>query len=202
MQTDESIDISEAPGSNPLEFFRALADRSRLRIVGLLAAREYSVQELARALGLREPTVSHHLAILKTVGLASVRSEGTTRWYRLEENALHRRSRALLSRPSLKRIAADTSAEAGEREVLAHFLDGDRLTTIPVSRKKRWIVLRWLAGKLAAGTDYSEVQVNAILKRHHEDAATLRREMIGYRMLARDRGIYRLLPENHWRSES
>jgi biotin operon repressor len=191
--------MKEPTPSEPLEFFRALAERSRLRIVGLLAAREYSVQELARTLGLREPTVSHHLAILKTVGLASVRSEGTIRWYRLEEDALHRRSRALLSRPSLERIAADTSAEAGEREVLVNFLEGDRLTKIPVSRKKRWLILQWLARKFAAGTEYSEAQVNAILKRHHEDAATLRRELVGYRMLARDRGVYRLLPESHWR---
>jgi biotin operon repressor len=191
--------MKEATSSEPLEFFRALAERSRLRIVGLLAAREYSVQELARTLGLREPTVSHHLAILKTVGLASVRSEGTTRWYRLEEDALHRRSRALLSRPSLDQIAADTSAEAGEREVLVNFLEGDRLTTIPVSRKKRWLILQWLARKFAAGTEYSEAQVSVILKRHHEDAATLRRELVGYRMLARDRGVYRLLPESHWR---
>jgi biotin operon repressor len=191
--------MKEATSSEPLEFFRALAERSRLRIVGLLAAREYSVQELARTLGLREPTVSHHLAILKTVGLASVRSEGTIRWYRLEEDALHRRSRALLSRPSLERIAADTSAEAGEREVLVNFLEGDRLTKIPVSRKKRWLILQWLARKFAAGTEYSEAQVNAILKRHHEDAATLRRELVGYRMLTRDRGVYRLLPESHWR---
>jgi biotin operon repressor len=191
--------MKEATPSEPLEFFRALAERSRLRIVGLLAAREYSAQELARTLGLREPTVSHHLAILKTVGLASVRSQGTIRWYRLEEDALHRRSRALLSRPSLERIAADTSAEAGEREVLVNFLEGDRLTKIPVSRKKRWLILQWLARKFAAGTEYSEAQVNAILKRHHEDAATLRRELVGYRMLARDRGVYRLLPESHWR---
>jgi biotin operon repressor len=193
--------MNEATSSEPLEFFRALADRSRLRIVGLLAAREYSVQELARALGLREPTVSHHLAILKTVGLASVRSEGTTRWYRLEEGALHRRSRALLSRPSLERIAADTSAEAGEREVLANFLDGERLTSIPVARKKRRIILRWLARKFATDIEYSEAQVNAILKRHHEDAATLRREMIGYRILARDCGVYRLRPDVEWKSD-
>lgn len=199
MSIERSSAVAETPPSEPLEFFRALADRSRLRIVGLLAAREYSVQELARALGLREPTVSHHLAILKTVGLATVRSEGTTRWYRLEEDALHRRSRALLSRPSLERIAADTSAEAGEREVLANFLEGDRLISIPVSRKKRWIILRWLARKFTADAEYSEAQVNAILKRHHEDAATLRREMVGYRMLARDRGVYRLLPAAEWK---
>ncbi len=185
--------------SDPLAFFRALGERSRLRIIGLLAAREYSVQELARALALREPTVSHHLAILKAAGLASVRSDGNTRWYRLHEDELHRQSRALLSRASLERIAAGATANAGEREVLANYLDGDRLTKIPDVRRKRWIVLRWLARKFELGVEYTEAQVGAILKRHHEDAATLRREMVGYRMLARARGVYWLLPETEWR---
>jgi len=83
--------------------------------------------------------------------------------------------------------------------VLANFLEGDRLTTIPVSRKKRWLILRWLAGKFSADVEYTEAQVNAIMKRHHEDAATLRREMVGCRMLARAGGVYRLLAESEWR---
>jgi hypothetical protein len=59
--------------------------------------------------------------------------------------------------------------------------------------------LKWLTGYLAWGTDYSEAAINSILKVHHEDAATLRREMVGYRMLARDRGRYKLLPPSRWR---
>ena len=70
-----------------LAFFKALADESRLRIVGLLAEREHSVQELARALDLKEPTVSHHLPILKATGLVTARAEGTTRWHALDRTA-------------------------------------------------------------------------------------------------------------------
>jgi hypothetical protein len=191
--------MSEARETEPLAFFRALADRSRLRIVGMLAAREYSVQELARALDLRAPTVSHHLAVLKAAGLATVRSDGTTRWYRLQENELHRRSREVLSRAALERIATDQTADGGEREVLAHYLDGERLTKIPDVRKKRWIVLRWLARKFEQGVEYTEAQVNAILKRYNPDAATLRREMVGYKMFAREAGVYRLRPEPDWK---
>jgi len=191
--------MSHAHPQETLEFFRALADRSRLRIVGMLAAREYSVQELARALDLRAPTVSHHLAVLKAAGLATVRSDGTTRWYRLQESELHRRSREVLSRAALQRIAADQAADAGEREVLAHYLDGERLTKIPDVRKKRSVVLRWLARKFEQGAEYTEAQVNAILKRHNPDAATLRREMVGDRIFAREGGIYRLQSESDWK---
>ncbi len=187
----------ELPDS--LAFFRALADRSRLRIVGMLAAREYSVQELARALELRAPTVSHHLAVLKAAGLAAVRSDGTTRWYRLQETELNRKSRELLSRAALERIGADQAPDAAEREVLSHYLDGERLTKIPDVRKKRLVVLRWLARKFDQGVDYDEAQVNLILKRHNPDAAMLRREMVGNKMFAREAGVYRLCPESDWK---
>ena len=52
-------------------FFKALADKNRLKIVGLLAEKSYSVEELATLLGLKPPTVSHHLAKLVDVGLVS-----------------------------------------------------------------------------------------------------------------------------------
>jgi len=60
-----------------LQFFRALADESRLKIVGLLANGERGVDELADALKLRAPTVSHHLAKLREAGLVRMRAEGT-----------------------------------------------------------------------------------------------------------------------------
>lgn len=191
--------MTGADSTDQLGFFRALADRSRLRIVGMLAEREHSVQEIARALDLRAPTVSHHLAVLKAAGLAEARSDGTTRWYRLREAELHRKSRELLSRAALKQIGADEASAADEREVLAHYFEGDRLTKIPDVRTKRFVVLRWLGRKFKAGADYTEAQVNAILKRHNPDAATLRREMVGYRIFAREAGVYRLRPESEWK---
>ncbi len=47
-----------------VDFYKALADANRLKIVGLLANRAYSVEELAALLKLKPSTVSHHLAKL------------------------------------------------------------------------------------------------------------------------------------------
>ncbi|MGD8807913.1 MAG: metalloregulator ArsR/SmtB family transcription factor, partial [Chloroflexota bacterium] len=58
-----------------LAFFKALSDANRLKIVGLLAQSDYSVEELAAILALRPSTVSHHLARLTEVGLVSARAE-------------------------------------------------------------------------------------------------------------------------------
>lgn len=57
-------------------FFKALADSSRLKIVGLLAQRPYTVEQLAAMLDLRPSTVSHHLSRLTEAGLVSARAEG------------------------------------------------------------------------------------------------------------------------------
>ena len=50
-------------------FFKALADSNRLKIVGLLAEKPYSVEELAALLDLKPSTISHHLARLSEAGV-------------------------------------------------------------------------------------------------------------------------------------
>ncbi len=183
-----------------LRFCKALADESRLKLVGLLAKNEHNVQELAAMLGLKEPTVSHHLLVLKQLALVRMRADGNTHWYRLDQDALHRIARTVFNPENLARLAASAEAEGWERKVLSNFVEGERLIEIPVSRRKRWAILKWLAADFDPAATYDEAQVNAILKRRHHDCAMLRRELIGYRMLAREKGMYRRLPESEWRA--
>jgi len=182
-----------------LQFCKAMADESRLKIIGLLSAAEHSVQQLASTLDLKEPTVSHHLAVLKQLDLVRLRAEGNFHWYRLNEVVLGKISRAVFSRDNIARLAMSAEARGSERNVLDNFVDGDRLLEIPVSRRKRLVILKWLANFFEPGINYAEAQVNAILKLHHHDCATLRREMVGCGMLARDKGVYRRRPESEWR---
>ena len=182
-----------------LRHFKALGNESRLKLVGLIADRERNVQELAALLALKEPTVSHHLAILKAAGLLAMRIDGNTHWYRLDLDALRRINQSVFS-ANLSRVAYETDGEVWEREILRNFIEDDRLTKIPDARKKRWVVLKWLARRLAVDSRYSEAEVNAVLKRYYSDAATLRRELVGYRMLERSKGIYRRTPESGWKA--
>lgn len=66
-------------------FFKALADEIRLRILSLLVTREMCVCEVMVALDLTQPTASHHLGILETVGLVKHRKEGKWVFYRLSD---------------------------------------------------------------------------------------------------------------------
>jgi len=181
-----------------LQFCKAMADESRLKIVGLLSSHERSVMDLAALLHLKEPTVSHHLAVLKELDLVTLRAEGNVHWYRLRLDVLRKISRTVFSTENIARIAVAAEAYGWDRKVLDNFVRGEQLTEIPVSRKKRWVILKWLVQDFEPDTNYSEADVNTILKHHHEDCATLRRELIGYRMLARAGGVYHRNPDSEW----
>ncbi len=183
-----------------LAFFKAMADESRLRIVGLLAQGERNVQDLARALDLKEPTVSHHLAVLKRQGLVTVRAQGTVRWHALDRDALEQLSKRVLQPPRAK-APPPRGADILEDKVLQGFVDAEgKLKQIPASRKKRAVVLRWLMKSFTADRRYSESEVNAAIQEHHWDSATLRRELVGHRMLARKDSLYWRLPEAEWKT--
>lgn len=189
--------MTDAHLTTLLSFFKAMANESRLRLVGLLSERERSVQELAELTGLKEPTISHHLAVLKDIGLVTARAEGVIRWHALDVEALARLNRGLLDAGSVAALAPKT--ESWEDKVLSGFLDeAGKLKVIPASRRKRVVVLRWLMKAFEEGRRYPEAEVNAAIQEKHWDAATLRREMIGHRMMAREAGVYWRLPEAEW----
>ena len=173
-----------------LSFFKALSDESRLKIVGALSSGEQSVDALASLLGLRAPTVSHHLSKLKEVALVTMRTDGNTHLYQLNVQELRSLSKQLLAPEKLASIGNVVTADAWERKVLGDFLVGERLKEIPASRKKREVILRWLVERFEHDKRYPEKQVNAIIGRHHPDFATLRRELICARLLNREDGFY------------
>ena len=63
---------------------------------------------------------------------------------------------------------------------------------IPAQRKRRVIVLQHLMERFDANREYRESEVNEILKQVHDDFATMRRELVDYGYLTRDRGIYQV----------
>jgi DNA-binding transcriptional ArsR family regulator len=68
--------------------FNAVAEPQRRRIIDLLALGERSVNDIAAALGMRQPQVSKHLRVLREVGLVRVRGEGRQQFYALNGEAL------------------------------------------------------------------------------------------------------------------
>src|SRR6187397_3227723 len=80
-----SRDVSKArPRGEQLEsLFKALADKTRLRILALLGNNEVCVCHIHDSLGLPQPTVSRHLAYLRRVGLVDARRDGVWMHYQV-----------------------------------------------------------------------------------------------------------------------
>lgn len=183
-----------------LRFFKVLANESRLKLVGILAQRECSVEELATLLQLKEPTVSHHLTKLKELQLVQMRPEGNTHLYQLDQEALQELNKAVFAPGQIVNLVDEVDGVTWENKVLSNFLEGERLKEIPASRKKRLVILKWLARQFELEVTYPERTINEIIQRSHPDCATLRRELIGYQMMQRENGLYWRLPETDWKS--
>ena len=73
------------PSSNPFDFARAVADRTRREIMTLCCCEWRSVGELADQLRVTQPTVSHHLAFLRDANLVLIRPQGRQTFYMLDQ---------------------------------------------------------------------------------------------------------------------
>jgi DNA-binding transcriptional ArsR family regulator len=175
-----------------LQFFKVLADENRLKLLGILANGERSVEELAALLQLKAPTVSHHLARLKELDLVGMRTDGNVHYYWLNAEALRQTNKQLLTPEKVASLVDDLEGDAWERKVLKDFFEGTRLKEIPASPKKRMVILKWLANQFEYGVRYREAEVNEIIQRHHPDSSSLRRELIGpnVALMQRDNGWY------------
>ena len=70
---------------NPVLFAKAIADETRQKIMNLVCCKSLSVAEIVEQLDVSQPTVSHHLAILREAGLVDIRDEGKQTFYSLNQ---------------------------------------------------------------------------------------------------------------------
>lgn len=172
-----------------LIFFKALADENRLKIIGILAGRPYTVDALAEAIGVSPSTTSHHLARLSKAGLVSARTDGHYYIYSLQMDVLKDMAKHLLHEDALSRVSTKESEDAYERKVLATFTDEvGCITAFPAQEKKHLVLLRYVLKAFEPDTSYSEKKVNEILSRFNEDTALLRRNLVDYGMMNREGG--------------
>lgn len=85
--------LDEASAAGLAQVFKALGDPVRLRLVSLIGARvgsEVCVCDLTAAFDLTQPTISHHLRVLREAGIIDSERRGTWVYYRLIPAALDR----------------------------------------------------------------------------------------------------------------
>jgi hypothetical protein len=179
----------DAPGTpgvvDALDVLRALLDPDRLAVVGTLARGPDSSTGLAGSVGRSVDEVVRTLAPFVQAGL--VRREGAH--YHLDDSRWRALARELpRATPPSPRVGFGMTAR--EAQVLSRFFRGDRLIELPAQRRKRLVVLERLALEFEVGVRYREPEVNATLRRFHDDHATLRRQLVDEGYLDRSGGEY------------
>jgi biotin operon repressor len=180
---------------------KVIADESRLRILGLLAEGPLVGKDIAARLGLTPPTVSHHMRKLVDAGIVTATSDAQMQRYALNTDLLLDMRRAPLTASPADAGGEQRDAESAFRaRVLRNFFDGEQLKTIPAQRKQRVIVLQKLVERFDPARTYTEREVNDLLRPAHDDVASLRRELVDYGYMTRERGIYQVARSTPLRS--
>jgi hypothetical protein len=99
-------------------------------------------------------------------------------------------SKDLFSQENLATLIDEKIEDAWERKVLQTFTDGERIIDLPAREKKKLVILKWLADKFEYGERYSEQEISERLEQYNPDYATLRRYLVEYGYMDRDKGVY------------
>ena len=165
-----------------VSFVKALASADRLRIVGVLVRERASQADIAEQLHLPTRDVVNHLAFLVEVGI--VHEENGV--YDLDEKTVESLARGQFEG---KKPAFETREQEPEevRKVLKNYLNADgTLKQIPPQKSKLLIILNFIAEAFAYDTNYTEKEVNTILRRFHLDTAALRRYLVDNGLMRRE----------------
>ncbi|MBE2194940.1 MAG: metalloregulator ArsR/SmtB family transcription factor [Anaerolinea sp.] len=201
----DTMDIGQR--EDMLYLLKTFADEQRLKLLVLLNTKEYNVTEMAKALELSEPTISHHLTRMHAVGLLRLRMDGNQRFYSLNPDrlAVFKKYMAEIEVAPVQtpaKVSDNAWIEAlpwseEDKKVLRDYTFNGRIPNLPNKEKRFLVVLRWLATKFEPGVRYAEKQVNTILSAVNEDYALLRRSLVEYGFMRRERGggDYWLVPE-------
>lgn len=178
-----------------IRLFKCLADKSRLQILKSLAIEDMDVERLAGRLDLTPATISFHLKKLSEAGAVRSYKNQYYTMYTLCKDVFMTRILDVITETSDEAdIQAQRDAQYRKRVIESFFAYG-KLKAIPAQRKKERIILEEIAKAFEPGRTYTEREVNIIIADFHDDFCTIRRDMIGEKIMARENGTYWLITE-------
>lgn len=166
-----------------LDFVKAMADVDRLRIIGVLARQPANRSEIAERLNMPLRDVVDHLAFLEHVGIINLKDD----LYELNTEKMENLARAQLREERPEYIPAPDLDEKS-RKILVSCLNPDgSIKKLPPQPNKLKVILDYLVQAFTPGNDYTEKEVNTIIRRFHVDVSGLRRDLVDAGLLDRER---------------
>jgi hypothetical protein len=181
-----------------ISMIRAISDENRLAMLRMMAQQAKTITEMAQELDLPEAVVTQYATQLHANGFLRLQMVGNQRLYRFQSQPIKTLQTYIgkLGEPltqSEKPVsdnawidALDCSAD--DKKILVAYTFNGKLTDFPTKDKQWFVILRWLASKFEVGVRYSEKQVNAIITEINPDYATLRRMLVEFGFMSRERG--------------
>ncbi|KGX84254.1 DUF2087 domain-containing protein [Pontibacillus marinus] len=183
-----------------VHFHKALGDPTRIRIVTLLKQGPLHGQAIANKLGLKPPTITHHVAKLRDIGLVYQRRDRNTIYFYLDHKKLEFNANAILKIGEETKVTQEMKVEEKDKlSIIKNFFDADgTLKQIPSQQKKKLVALAYMIRQLEPGKTYNEKEINEYIKQYHGDFATIRREWVMHHFMYRENGQYELNPKEMW----
>ncbi len=165
-----------------LDFVKALSNLDRLRIIGLLSQKASTHAELAAGLDLPASELETHLAYLEQVGAISKTNET----YSLNDDRLATLAREKLAQEHPAYIPAADLDEKSQKVLKAYLNADGSIRQVPSQPVKLKVILNYLIAHFETNVNYTEKEVNSIIRRLNEDTAGLRRDLVEAGMLNRE----------------
>ncbi len=182
--------MNETP--NMLDFVKAMSDADCLRIIGVLTQRAASLADIASELGIHPKDAFDHMASMEHVGV--VRKEAEL--YLLNPVGLENLAKSQFAGKRRETYTPAPHLDEKTRRTLIAYLTADgAIKQVPSQPAKLKVILEYLVEAFTPGVNYTEKEVNAILRRFHIDTSGLRRDLIDSGLMARESDGSR-----YWRS--
>jgi hypothetical protein len=165
-----------------LSFVKAMSSAERLRIIGVLVRGSATQSKISEQLHMPVRDVFNHLSFLVHVGVVN-ETDGV---YDLDEKAIESLARGQFEGKRDAYVLPENKQE-DVRKILKNFLNADgSLKQIPPMGSKLLIILNFIVDAFAFDTNYTEKEVNTVLRRFHVDTAALRRYLVDNGLMARE----------------
>ena len=169
-------------------FIKAISDENRLKVIGALAEGNASASDLSARTQLHPAQVARHLELLLQAGIIKTAQTESGIAYELDTRYVEAVARQTLA-SSRKPVDFPWDKYPEEdRKILRGYVRPDgRLKQIPLQSKKIQVVSKYVYESFDKERRYTEKEVNEVLSRFHPDTSTLRRYLVDYQFLGRER---------------
>ncbi|MEW5941237.1 MAG: DUF2087 domain-containing protein [Chloroflexota bacterium] len=171
------------PQPETLDFVKAMSDSDRLRVIGVLSRRASSLAQIAESLHMPASDAFNHVSYLVHVGVVR-EADGE---YQLVGDAVDAMARKQFGGRKEAYVPAPDLDEKSRKVLVAYLNPDGTIRQIPTQPEKLKIVLRYLVASFTPGVDYTEKEVNTVIRRFNVDVSGLRRDLIDQGLMARER---------------